>query len=141
MQRLIRPVGSHWEGPAIEAWERQTGLRLPDDYRRFMLRYNGGRPFPSVFRHTWSEGDEMASAETYLEPLYDRGHLVTWNAELGNRLPPDTLTIGADPGLIEVLLSLRPHDHGMIYSWVRNRAISGGAMITSAGRRRRLANS
>jgi uncharacterized protein (TIGR02996 family) len=31
--------------------EARFGLRLPDDYRAFLLNYNGGRPDPQYFRH------------------------------------------------------------------------------------------
>ena len=26
----------------IAAWERRTGIRLPDEYRKFLLKFNGG---------------------------------------------------------------------------------------------------
>lgn len=126
MDRLISPVGKEWgadgaAAPAISAWEHETGLRLPDDYRGFMLRYDGGRPYPLTFRHTAldAQGFENPS-EHYLDPFYDWNRVVAWSEELGNRLPPGTVSVGADPGLLEIVLSLREGDHGAVYSWVRN---------------------
>ncbi|WEK05957.1 MAG: SMI1/KNR4 family protein [Candidatus Devosia phytovorans] len=106
---------------AIEAWEHSSGMRLPNDYRAFMTRYNGGRVYPLMFRHTAREpGDEPNPTEHFLDPLNDWHRVVTWREELGDRLPMESLVIGRDPGLIELVLSLRPHDHGHVYSWVRN---------------------
>lgn len=125
MEHLITPVDEGWSEPgtaepAIAAWETETGLALPADYRRFLLVFDGGRPCPKTFRHGWSEDGAIHTTESYLEPFYAWQRVISWSAELGSRLPPQTLSIGADPGLIELLLSLRPQDHGTVYSWVRN---------------------
>lgn len=41
------------EGPTlseeeVQAFERELGNRLPEDYREFLLRHNGGRPTPDT---------------------------------------------------------------------------------------------
>lgn len=126
MDRLISPLGDGWSeaganAEAIAQWERETALRLPDDYRAFLLRYDGGRPYPNLFWHTAREpGDFPNPSEGYIDPISGWARVVSWSAELGNRLPPKTLAIAADPGLVEILLSLREEDHGAIHSWVRN---------------------
>lgn len=131
MDRLIRPVGEAWntDGAAVSAiaiWEQESRLRLPDDYRDFMRGYDGGRPYPNIFRHTAPDAQEFANpSESYLDPFYHWDRVATWSKELGNRLPPATLTIGADPGLLEIILSLRQEDHGAVYSWVRNWGVWG----------------
>lgn len=33
----------------IQALEQQLNIKFPDDYRRFLLAHNGGRPKPEVF--------------------------------------------------------------------------------------------
>lgn len=131
MDRLIRPVDGGWKddgaaASAIAAWEQQSGLKLPDDYRVFMLRYNGGKPYPLAFMHTARDADGFENpSEHYLDPFHDWARVVSWSNELGNRLPPRSLSIGADPGLIEIVLSLREEDFGAVYSWVRNRGVWG----------------
>ncbi len=57
MSRLISPLGQGWEAgetvaSAISGWEHSTGYTLPADYRAFLVNYNGGRPYPNMFRHT-----------------------------------------------------------------------------------------
>jgi hypothetical protein len=125
MERWIKPLGDGWADKgveeAIEGWERASGLRLPDDYRAFMVRYDGGRVYPLMFRHTAREPDDAPNpTEHFVDPLYDWDHVVAWREDLGDRVPAQCLVIGADPGLIELILSLRQDDHGHVYSWVRN---------------------
>jgi hypothetical protein len=133
MNRLISPVDDDWKpegaaASAIAAWEHGANQRLPDDYRRFMLRYNGGRPYPNMFRHTALDPDGFASpSEAFVDPFYDWKRVESWSGELANRLPPKCLAIGADPGLLEIVLSLRDEDHGAIFSWVRNWGVWGSA--------------
>ena len=61
VRRLIAPLTERWnEGERdwafvkdpnhdIARWEESTGLSLPDGYRGFMLRFNGGRVYPRLF--------------------------------------------------------------------------------------------
>lgn len=125
MERWVSPVGAEWAiedaAEAIEIWERESGLCLPDDYRSFMGRHNGGRPYPLMFIHTAREpGGEPNPTEHFVNSFSDWDHVVSWTGELGNRLPGGCIAIGGDPGLIELILSLRPADYGHVYSWVRN---------------------
>lgn len=131
MDRFISPVGQDWNADeatasAISVWEGDTGLRLPSDYHGFMRRYDGGRPYPLMFRHTALEAQGFENpSEHYLDPLYRWDRVVSWSQELGNRLPPRCLSIGADSGLLEIILSLQDEDHGAVYSWVRNWGVWG----------------
>lgn len=132
-ERWIKPLETGWADQrvrdAIEAWEGSSGMRLPDDYRAFMTRYNGGRVYPLMFLHTAREpGDAPNPTEHFVDPINDWERVVAWREELGDRLPKESLVIGRDPGLIELILSLREEDHGHVYSWVRN---LGGAWSSS----------
>ncbi|UXN76036.1 SMI1/KNR4 family protein (plasmid) [Devosia sp. A8/3-2] len=134
MNRLISPVDEEWEtgdatASAISGWEQTTGYALPADYRVFLIAYNGGRPYPNMFRHSALAVDEGSDnpTEHFVDPFYARNRVVGWSHELGNRLPAGFLAIGADPGLIEIVLSLRAEDFGATYSWVRNWSSWGSA--------------
>lgn len=132
MERWISPVGEQWQtgqavATAISDWERSTGFALPNDYRAFLVGYNGGRPYPNMFRHTALVADDTAETEHLVDPFYAWDRVVAWSRELGNRLPAGCLAIGADPGLLEIVLSLRSEDFGATYSWVRNWANWGSA--------------
>jgi cell wall assembly regulator SMI1 len=50
-------------GPTTETeigkFEKHIGHRLPDDYREFLLKHNGGRPEPDAFTLTiWGHAEE-----------------------------------------------------------------------------------
>jgi ankyrin repeat protein/cell wall assembly regulator SMI1 len=52
-------------GPAVTtaqlaALESKLGIRLPEDYRGFLLRHNGGVPRPNKFRYAVDDADEGA---------------------------------------------------------------------------------
>jgi hypothetical protein len=127
MERSISPIGEDWQGgeaiaSLISNWERSSGLTLPADYRAFLIRYDGGRPYPNMFRHSALSPDDgsVNPTEHFLDQLYSWDRVVAWSDELGDRLPGGCLTIGADPGLLEIVISLRPEDFGAVYSWVRS---------------------
>ena len=42
------PAGTTNES-AIQEFEKLIGHRLPDDYREFLLEFNGGHPEPNTF--------------------------------------------------------------------------------------------
>jgi hypothetical protein len=125
--RLISPIGEGWEAgetvaSTISSWEQTTGYALPADYRTFLISYNGGRPYPNMFRHTALSPDEGSDnpTEHFVDPFYSWNRVMDWSHELSNRLPAGFLAIGADPGLLEIVISLRAEDFGTTYSWVRN---------------------
>lgn len=122
---LIAPDGVEWpdltQAPdIIAAWEQAAGCRLPAAYRSFMLGYGGGRIYPSMFvvdqpPEIWG----MTDFCTFCDPLYDWDYAVSlWNGETYlDARPKDFFFIGCNPGGLEILMSLRPADHGCIYTW------------------------
>jgi hypothetical protein len=103
---------------AVLALEKFVGAPLPTDYRAFLLTYNGGRVEPSVFSMqncpnsthgilNWLFGlhggeyyDLLAAIDTYRD-----------------RVPPNLLPIGDDPGGNLICLSLSGSDRGAVYFW------------------------
>ena len=43
----------------ISAFEKENKVLLPDDYRAFLLKHNGGEPHPADF--DYSDGTELMS--------------------------------------------------------------------------------
>jgi|GEM_PF-1308670 len=108
---------------AIAAWEEANNLELPTDYRRFMVRYNGGRVFPRLFKHKMEPlkagpyVDE--TGETYLDLIFPWDTVEShWQKKTyGEGVPPGHLVIGDSPGGIQILMSVGPADRGRIFSW------------------------
>lgn len=139
-RRLIAPVTEGWNrgerdwsyvkdaSQDIVLWEHSTGLTLPDGYRRFMLKFNGGRVYPRLFRCNVPL-DRYPSTEpvTMVKPFYSWATVESrWRGDAyGKGNPPDMLFIGCDPGGLEILLSLRPADCGHIFCWPHTKNIWG----------------
>lgn len=127
-QPMILPVTENWnEGERdwsfvkdaredIKVWETNAGKKLPDDYRRFMLKFNGGRVYPSLLRHNVTS---YSAEPTILEYFYSWDDVVRHaNMEVYfSGTPEGFLIIGGDPGGLEVLLSYRDEDAGKIFCW------------------------
>ena len=111
----------------IEAWESREGLSLPADYRRFLLRYNGGHVYQRLFRTPAALVGmlgpyEPTSDVTQVNPIYDWATVERhWTGEVyGQGVPPGHLVVAATPGAIQVLLALTPENWGRIFSWIHS---------------------
>jgi hypothetical protein len=124
-KHIIGPNGNQWPDTShhlakIAEFEKISGLRFPEDYRTFLMKYDGGRPYPNTFKVAvppalW----DMAEDLTYVDPLYswDFSRQLLDKTTYYEGTPECLWFIGCDPGGLELLLSLRPKDHGTIYSW------------------------
>jgi cell wall assembly regulator SMI1 len=103
----------------IAALETQLGRSLPGDYREFMLRYNGGRPKPPMFRFALRNGRQDNSCVHWFLSIHDGeySNLERTIRSLQGRIPPDTLPIADDPFGNVVLLGLHSDRRGKVYFW------------------------
>jgi hypothetical protein len=58
----ITEEGSKITEAELKAVEKQIGHRFPEEYRQFLLTYNGGKPVPDGIRVTLSDGYCFTSA-------------------------------------------------------------------------------
>jgi hypothetical protein len=113
---------------AIEAWETREGIHLPEDYRKFMLQFNGGYVYPRIFRHNIPKtAMPLGNDEMPVDPIYDwrtvEGH---WRGETyGLGIPPRHLAIAGTPGSLELLMALDDPNFGSIFAWVQSGSIYG----------------
>lgn len=104
----------------IQAVEQQLNVRFPDDYRRFLLAHNGGRPEPDVFDIF---DDDLAFQSSMVNWFYcidptDYNYDILKNAEVfKGRMPPEFIPIGEDPGGNQICLVVSGDDRGMIFFW------------------------
>lgn len=104
---------------ALSRLERQLGATLPDDYRRFMLEFNGGRPEPSGFVFA-TGGGKSDSAVRYFLTLDEREERYTIQQFLNqyrDRIPPNTLPIACDSFGNLVLLDAGDRASGAVCFW------------------------
>jgi hypothetical protein len=120
----------------ILAFERQSGLALPQDYKDFLLQWNGGRPSQTIFNvPKW---DGKGSALHFLFGIHSGKHnnLARWFDELRDRLPDGFLAIGVDMGANFVCLGTSGEFAGEVWYWdSSNRyALCDGTMFKVANR-------
>ena len=104
--------GGHLDPARIAALEGTLRVKLPEDYREFLLQYNSALPEGNVYRE-----DKAITAGEYLFGISpDRGHdLVVQNREVyANRLPRGILAIAQASG--GNLICLQMSD-GSVYFW------------------------
>lgn len=115
----------------IERWEQETGYKLPPDYRKFMIRFNGGRVFPRRFHTRLAKGPigpyDNESDITYVNPISSWKSVEShWREETyGTGIPPQHLAIASAPGAIQLLMSLDPENYGKIFAWCHTRTPRG----------------
>jgi hypothetical protein len=113
----------------LESWEAREGLLLPDPYRTFMLRYNGGHVYPRIFRTEaamfGSSTPYPASDETYVDRIHSWTSVEShWFGETygPGAVPADHLLFADTPGYVQLLMAVRGQDRGKIYAWIHTRA-------------------
>lgn len=119
---VIAPEKPGWSDPAetaraIAAWEAETGTALPEPYRGFLVRFNGGFPYPNLF-DVPAEVDPVDTMR-----IADRLYTIQAAAEFGSgavygaATPQGYAMIGEDPGGLILLLGLAGAARGAVYLW------------------------
>lgn len=105
---------------ALEVLEAFLNIRLPDDYRDYLRTNEGSTPQPANF-FIPGEGDDSIQ---YFFPLLSKNktHALPYKLKLyANRIPPELLPIGCDPGGNLIALSLKGKYRGSVYFWDHER--------------------
>lgn len=106
----------------LNAVEARIGARLPEQYRSFLLKYNGGRPVPSGFAYTHPTGSYADSLVDWFLAIYD-GPNDNWESYYriykidAKRLPDELIPIAHDPFGNLVCISVGREDYGTVCFW------------------------
>jgi len=116
MTVMITDAGSPLTAEELEKFEAHLQVRLPEEYRRFLLEYNGGRPEPNLF--TFQDQEDGSDCH-YLLGLNgtDGFDLRPFIETHKDRLPAGLFTIAYDSLGNLICLSTRKEDAGKIYFW------------------------
>ncbi|PQO42922.1 SMI1/KNR4 family protein [Blastopirellula marina] len=100
----------------LQRFERQFGVILPEDYSRFLLASNGGRPVPDGLDVPFWPG--KSTRIHFFLGLHDGEHnnLASWMDELVDRLPDGCVPIAVDMGGNFLVLATRER-RGQVYYW------------------------
>lgn len=117
MSVAIKKAGPKIEVSDIANVERQFARHLPDDYKRFLLEFNGGEPETNRFD---VPATGTASAVRFFYSILSAekdDDLVHEQRLLRGRLSDGMLAIAEDGCGNRICLSLTPGDSGTVYFW------------------------
>jgi hypothetical protein len=102
----------------INNFEKRFNLKLPKDYREFLLKNNGGKP---TFRKFITVCKKIKSSIMLFFPIAE---IETENLERnyllfnqGNKTPKNLVPIGHDPIKNQICISVEGEDFGYVYFW------------------------
>ena len=103
----------------IDRLERELGIKLPEGYRSFLRRYNGGHPDPAFFPIRGLESNPSRAIHYFFgidDPL--ESNCLDWNYRiLKGRIPRELLAIAGDDTGNLICLSLKGPNEGTVYFW------------------------
>lgn len=102
----------------IREFQEQYGIRLPDQYIDFLLKYNGGYPEASTFKISNEEGESVVNKFYGIGDM--KGSLAKVFEVLDGELPEGFISIGSDPGGNEICIGIDMKYFGKIYFWVHD---------------------
>lgn len=98
----------------IDAFAERNEVDLPEDYRRFLIAYNGGRPKSN--RCEVSIVNEAIIVDLLFGLTESRGcDIETFNAEYRDQLAPGFTIVGSDPGGAFFILGTTPPNVGVFF--------------------------
>ncbi|MBA2937051.1 SMI1/KNR4 family protein [Paenibacillus sp. CGMCC 1.16610] len=105
----------------IKYVERRYEVNFPEDYREFLLQFNGGKPSKRRFA---SKDGKIISSLMLLFPLMEKeGKSVVEHYLMftkSGRLPVNIVPIGEDPLRNLICISVGSSDTGSVYYWNLN---------------------
>jgi hypothetical protein len=105
---------------SLHRFERQHDLRLPEDYRQFLLKHNGGAPSPMNTIDSEEEGRATSSDVQFFYGIHNGENWasIEWILEcFAGRIVEEGLPIASDSGGNQYVLITRGEREGQIYFW------------------------
>ena len=105
----------------LKNFEQEQNITFPEDYRKFLLIYNGGKPKPCFF-DVDIDGFRNTSCITYFLCLdHTREYsLVKYIKSYKNRLPSNLIPIAIELSVDLICISVAEKDFGKVYFWDHN---------------------
>jgi SMI1-KNR4 cell-wall len=103
----------------VRSLEHEIGFSLPEDYRRFLLRYNGGIPRPGAFRIRGMPGNPYGVIQVFfgIDRDIDSSNL-KWNYEVFSQDgPADLLPVACTPSGDVICLTSSGQGAGSVVLW------------------------
>lgn len=100
----------------LNNFEKEFQIRLPDEYRQFIIKYNGGYPEPDGFK--FMNKSKGSSVDRFLGLVDDEYEDIRkYIQKYKDRIPTNLIPIAYDPGSNLVCISVSGEDFGSVYFW------------------------
>ncbi|WP_028775525.1 SMI1/KNR4 family protein [Shimazuella kribbensis] len=99
----------------IMAFEKENNVQLTKQYKKFLLKWNGGFPEPSLFHISPEQGSSVLNVFFGIGEMYD--NLNDYMELLDDRLPKGFIPIGDDPAGNIICLGIEGSFYEKIYFW------------------------
>jgi hypothetical protein len=97
----------------VNDFEKENNIKLPKDYRDFLLEFNGGKPSPN-------RNENPNTIVTYILGMHNGDYYASLYKHIDmfkGRLPLSTFPIATDPFGNLFIMSLHTEGRGHIYFW------------------------
>ena len=112
----------------IEKFEELIQAKLPEDYKKFLLKHNGGHPTVNVYKliEPINERNKEASISWFFA-LYDGeySNITTEFKYSREKIPDELLPIARDDGGNIICLGIQGDYYGKLYYWTTNYSFWG----------------
>ncbi|HEX5748537.1 MAG TPA: SMI1/KNR4 family protein [Archangium sp.] len=121
----MSPIITESEPPVskarIQEVERFIGSELPEPYKRFLLKHNGGTPKPCEFLFRSKDKPPRPALLSWFLAIHDGPYenFLEHFKDFKGRIPDDTVAIARDPGGDLILIGLRDPLRGKIFFWTK----------------------
>lgn len=102
----------------LQDFERINGVQLPQPYREFLLKYNGGNPKPYCFPISEEQGIGMVNIFYGIGEMYD--NLDKKVDIFDDILEAGFIPIADDSGGNQICLGLSEKHFGNVYFWIHH---------------------
>jgi len=113
----------------IDLFEKDLNIKLPTEYRNWLLKFNGGSPRPRVFEFRL-DGEEASSCVAWFYAI-DEGRINNLRKTIevfklnDVRMPVDLLPIACDPGGNQICLGYQGDNLGKVFFWDHEQECGG----------------
>lgn len=102
---------------ALRRFEFEIGALLPEQFREFLLKHNGGKPVPSDFKISDNEGNSCLHHVYGLHDGPDYSNIASNHRVFKGRIPNELLAIADDPFGNQICIGIKKKYLGRIYFW------------------------
>lgn len=119
MQTIIENSNKYGNatGRELDIFEAFVDGNFPKEYKDFLLEHNGGYPVPNYFNIPSIKDSSIVDCLYHLHSRDSTNCLTRKYKVFRDRMPPEIIPIGSDPGGNQICMAITGKHYGTIYFW------------------------